>query len=96
MNKRIKIEGEYIIKDKCILKNEFFLIYYKNYYPFNCFKRIVLYFVGLCLGYYRVTSFYSIYNAITIRNEYLLNIFSDLKDFIYILLFLFLLVFGVI
>lgn len=58
-----------------------FLICYKNPEPKQCFKRIVIYFVGLCLGYYGFTSGIAIYDCfVSNRIEYLINILADIQD----------------
>ena len=57
------------------------LISFKNNEPKKAFWRILIYFTGLCLGYYGYTSVIAIYNAFTSRNiNYLLNILFDLND----------------
>lgn len=57
-----------------------FFICYKNPQPKQCFYRIFVFFVGLCLGYYGYTSCVDMYKAITVRPEYLTNILSDFVD----------------
>ena len=57
------------------------LISLKNTDPKKAFGRILIYFTGLCLGYYGYTSVVAVYNAFTSGNaNYLLNILFDLKD----------------
>lgn len=41
-----------------------FMIYHKNKSPKLIFKTILLYFVGLCVGYYLWTTFLGLYNTI--------------------------------
>lgn len=57
------------------------LISFKNSEPKKAFWRILIYFIGLCVGYYGYISAVSVYNAFTSGNaNYLLNILSALKD----------------
>ena len=57
------------------------LISLKNTDPKKAFGRILIYFTGLCLGYYGYTSVIDGYNAFISGNaNYLLNILFDLKD----------------
>lgn len=57
------------------------LINFKNTKHKKAFWRILIYFTGLCLGYYGYTSAIAVYNAFSSRNaNYLLNILFDLKD----------------
>ncbi len=57
------------------------LISLKNPEPKKVFWRILIYFIGLCLGYYGYTSVIAIYNALASGNiNYLTNILSDLND----------------
>lgn len=57
------------------------LISFKSPKPKKAFWRILIYFVGLCLGYYGYTSVVAVYNAFVSGNvNYLSNILFDLKD----------------
>ncbi len=57
------------------------LIGFKNTEPKRAFRRVCIYFVGLCLGYYGCTSSMAVYNAVVSGNaNYLFNVVSDLKD----------------
>lgn len=57
------------------------LITYKNTNPKKAFMRTIIYFLGLCLGYYGYTSTTHVYHAIEQSNTtYLSNILFDLND----------------
>ena len=57
------------------------LIRFKNPEPKKVFWRILIYFIGLCLGYYGYTSMISFYQAFAYKNlVYLSNILLDLVD----------------
>lgn len=58
-----------------------FLICNKKPTPFQCAKRIVVFFAGLCIGYYGYTSAIDIYHTIVQnKSAYAFNVFYDLKD----------------
>lgn len=58
-----------------------FLISSKNPEPKKVFWRILIYFIGLCLGYYGYTSIISFYQAFAYKDLiYLSNIILDLAD----------------